>query len=66
MLHVLVVDDSAVVRAAYTKGLASDGDIKVVEGVGDPIEAHRCLQKWTPDVIVLDAEMPKIGGLAFL
>ena len=63
-LHVLVVDDSAVVRQAMTAILAHEGfDVTTAP---DPIIAGDRLRSFTPDVIVLDIEMPRMDGLSFL
>jgi len=64
-LHVLVVDDSAVVRQAITAILSSEPDI-VVQIASDPIIAEQKMATFTPDVIILDVEMPRMDGLTFL
>jgi two-component system chemotaxis response regulator CheB len=63
-LHVLVVDDSAVVRQALTAILAGAG--LEVTTAPDPIIASERLRSFTPDVMVLDLEMPRMDGLSFL
>jgi two-component system chemotaxis response regulator CheB len=62
--HVLVVDDSAVVRQALTAILSSAGFS--VEVAADPIFAQQKLARQRPDAIVLDVEMPRMDGLTFL
>lgn len=64
-LHVLVVDDSAVVREAMSMVLGSVGGIMVATAA-DPIIARRRIAVARPDVIVLDLEMPRVDGLTFL
>jgi len=64
-LHVLVVDDSAVVREAMTAVLA-DGDGMTVATAPNPIVARRRMALKRPDVIVLDLDMPEEDGLSFL
>ena len=64
-LNVLVIDDSAVVRQAVTAILSSEPDIKV-ETASDPIIAEQKMGRFSPDVIVLDLEMPRMDGLTFL
>lgn len=64
-LHVLVVDDSAVVREAMTSVLSAAGGITVATAA-DPIIARRLIAVERPDVILLDLEMPREDGLHFL
>lgn len=61
--NVLVVDDSAVVRQAFSMLLGRQFD---VETAADPIIAEQKLRKRRPDVIVLDLQMPRMDGLTFL
>ncbi|PTL76433.1 chemotaxis response regulator protein-glutamate methylesterase [Vitiosangium sp. GDMCC 1.1324] len=63
-LHVLVVDDSAVVREALTAVLRSGG--MSVATAADPLIAQEKIKRERPDVIVLDLEMPRMDGLSFL
>ena len=64
-LHVLVVDDSAVVRQVMAEVLSADGSFRVVTAP-DPIVAEMKIRLDRPDVIVLDLEMPRMDGLTFL
>jgi len=64
-LNVLVIDDSAVVRQAVSAILSSEADIKV-ETASDPLIAEQKMGRFSPDVIVLDLEMPRMDGLTFL
>jgi len=64
-LHVLVVDDSAVVRTALQALLAKDPGITVAVA-SDPIIAMTKIKMSRPDVIVLDLQMPRMDGLTFL
>lgn len=64
-MHVLVVDDSAVVRTAVTEILKSHSDVTVATAA-DPLLAIRKMAERRPDVILLDLAMPKMDGLTFL
>ncbi len=64
-LHVLVVDDSAVVRQAMTSILESAAGARVTVAA-DPLIAMRKMAQSRPDVILLDLEMPRMDGLSFL
>jgi two-component system chemotaxis response regulator CheB len=63
-IHVLVVDDSAVVRQALSSILGRVGHY--VTTAGDPVIAREKLKKARPHVIILDVEMPRVDGLTFL
>jgi two-component system, chemotaxis family, protein-glutamate methylesterase/glutaminase len=65
MIRVLVVDDSAVVRRLLTAALEREGDMESVTAV-DPYDARDKVVRFTPDVITLDIEMPRMDGLSFL
>jgi len=61
--HVLVVDDSAVVRQAFSMLLVQHFS---VETAADPLIAEKKMRKTRPDVVVLDLNMPRMDGLSFL
>jgi len=64
-IHVLIVDDSAVIRQVMTEIIKSDRQF-VLDSAADPIFAMRHMEKQWPDVIVLDVEMPRMDGITFL
>jgi len=64
-VHVLVVDDSAVVRQVMQAILETDRRIRV-SVAADPIIASVKMQKERPDVVITDLEMPRMDGLTFL
>lgn len=65
-IRVLVVDDSAVARAALTRGLSQDPNIEVVGQARDPFEARDQILALSPKVMTLDVEMPRMDGVEFL
>jgi len=65
-LKVLIVDDSATVRATMTEVLSSDPEIEVMGAAADPYHAAKLIQEEVPNVIVLDVEMPRMDGITFL
>jgi two-component system chemotaxis response regulator CheB len=64
-IHVLVVDDSAVVRQVMTAILGRARGMSV-SVAADPLLAMEKMRRSRPDVIVLDLEMPRMDGLTFL
>jgi two-component system chemotaxis response regulator CheB len=65
-VRVLIVDDSATMRAMIKATLAADPEITVVGEAADPHEARNAIKQFSPDVITLDIEMPNMDGLEFL
>jgi two-component system, chemotaxis family, protein-glutamate methylesterase/glutaminase len=65
-IRVLVVDDSAMVRAFLKRELSSAPDIEVVDTATDPFHARELIAKHKPDVLTLDIEMPRMDGITFL
>ncbi|MDZ4054031.1 MAG: response regulator, partial [Phenylobacterium sp.] len=66
IISVLVIDDSATMRALIRAALGRRPDLKVVGEAGDPLEAREAIRALNPDVITLDVEMPNMNGLEFL
>jgi two-component system chemotaxis response regulator CheB len=65
-VRVLVVDDSATMRALIRAALQRDPQIEVVGQAADPLEARQAIKALNPDVITLDVEMPNMNGIEFL
>ncbi len=65
-IKVLVVDDSALIRALLTEIINQEDDMKVIATARDPIIAREKIRDLEPDVITLDIEMPNMDGLEFL
>lgn len=65
-IRVLVVDDSALVRALMSELLGDDPGIEVVGTASDPYIAREKIKQLAPDVLTLDVEMPRMDGLTFL
>ena len=65
-IRVLVVDDSAFVRKAVGRMLATADDIEVVGFARDGEEGLALARELKPDVVTLDVRMPRLGGLETL
>lgn len=64
-IRVLSVDDSALMRQIMTEIINSHSDMEMVATAPDPLVA-RSHQKFNPDVLTTDVEMPRMDGLDFL
>ena len=65
-IRVLIVDDSAFMRTAISRMIASDPNISIVGTAGSGIEALQKIPSLNPDVITLDVQMPGLDGLQTL
>ncbi len=63
MIHVVVVDDHDLVRMGITRMLGDSADIKVVGEANSGEAAINLVKQKAPDVILLDVNMPNIGGV---
>jgi two-component system, chemotaxis family, protein-glutamate methylesterase/glutaminase len=66
MIRVFVVDDSAFVRRALTRVLATQPGFKVVGTAESGAEALAKVPATNPDFVTLDVEMPGMDGLQVL
>jgi len=66
MIHVMIIDDSAVIRAEVRGLLEAEPDMEVVAEAEDAFVARKLLDRVAPDVITLDVEMPRMDGITFL
>ena len=65
-IRVLIVDDSALIRAILTEVVNSFPDLEAVGAAAHPLQARDMIKALNPDVLTLDVEMPKMDGLTFL
>ena len=65
-VRVLVVDDSAFMRTALARMIASDPAFEVVATAGSGPSALEKIAVLDPDVVTLDVEMPGLNGLGTL
>jgi DNA-binding NarL/FixJ family response regulator len=60
---VLVVDDEALLRAAFTSLIDAEDDLRVVGEAADGRRAVELAERLSPDVIVMDVRMPGMDGI---
>lgn len=61
-ISVLLVDDHSIVRDGLRVLLEMEGDIQVIGGAADGLEAVRKVRELHPDVVVMDIAMPGLNG----
>jgi DNA-binding NarL/FixJ family response regulator len=64
MIRVLLVDDQAVVRRALRVRFHLEPDLEVVGEARSGREALLLAQTLTPDVVLMDIQMPEMDGIA--
>jgi len=64
MIRVVLADDHAVVRAGLKAVLSAAHDIEVVAEAKNGREAVSLVERFKPDVIVMDLSMPELDGTA--
>lgn len=65
-IKILIIDDSALIRALLSEIVNREPDLEVIGTAADPLIARERIKQLNPDVLTLDVEMPKMDGLAFL
>lgn len=64
--RVLIVDDSSVFRQIISKALEPEPDIEVAATAANGVIALRMVERKSPDVVILDVEMPEMDGIETL
>lgn len=62
-IRVLTVDDHPLLREGIAAVLEGEPDIQVVAEASNGAEAVEVFRKHQPDVVLMDLQMPKMGGL---
>lgn len=63
MIDVVLAEDEALLRSGLRLLLEFEGDIAVVAEAGDGEAALRAVQRHRPDVLLIDLQMPRVGGI---
>ncbi|MHC2332351.1 two-component system chemotaxis response regulator CheB [Bradyrhizobium sp. USDA 4454] len=65
-VRVMVVDDSVVIRGMISRWIGAEPDMEVVASLRTGLDAVNQLERFNPDVAVLDIEMPDLDGISAL
>ena len=65
-LRIAVVDDEPLARAVLCEFLASEANVEVVAQCANGFEAVKAVSELTPDLLLLDVQMPKLDGFEVL
>lgn len=66
MINIMITDDHSMIREGLKSLLELDGDIKVIAEAVDGQDCLNKLETVTPDVLLLDINMPVMNGLDVL
>jgi two-component system NarL family response regulator len=62
-IRLMLVEDHAVVRQGLAALLGAEDGLEVVGAVGDGVAAIELYNRVKPDVVLMDLQMPKMGGV---
>ena len=62
-ITVLLVDDHQIVRVGFRRLIETTSDIRVLAEAQSGEESYQLVYDLRPDVIIMDINMPGIGGL---
>ena len=65
-VNVMITDDHSMIREGLKQLLELEGDFKVVAEAADGVECISKLEEVTPEVLLLDINMPNMNGLEVL
>lgn len=65
-IRILIADDHSLVREGLTKILELEEDFEIVGQASNGYEAIEKIKELSPDVLLLDINMPVMGGIATL
>ena len=66
MIKVLIADNHPIVRLGIKQVLSSAADFEVIADVATTSELFEKLEEVTPDVVILEMDIPEINGIATL
>ena len=63
---IVIAEDQTIVRKGLSSLLESVENIEVIAEANDGLETIQCVEKYSPDLVLLDLAMPKLSGLSAL
>jgi DNA-binding NarL/FixJ family response regulator len=66
IFRIVIAEDHTILRDGLRSLLESRGDFEVVGEAADGMEAIRRINELAPDLVLLDLNMPKMGGISVI
>jgi DNA-binding NarL/FixJ family response regulator len=63
LASIILAEDHVMVRQGLRHIIQEDPTVQVIHEAGDGLELLALLEKSTPDMVILDISMPRLGGL---
>jgi len=61
---IVIAEDQKILREGLKSLLSSSDDFEVVGEAEDGLDAIRCVEKYNPNLLLLDLSMPKMSGIS--
>ena len=61
---IVIAEDQKILREGLKSLLSSSDDFEVVGEAEDGLNAVRCVEKFSPELLLLDLSMPKMSGIS--
>jgi two-component system response regulator NreC len=61
---IVIAEDQRIVREGLCSLLTPSDEYEIVGEAEDGLDAVRCVQKFKPDLVLLDLSMPRLNGIA--
>lgn len=66
MISIIIAEDQYMLRKAMVQLIEFNGQMNVIEDCGNGVDAFDFIEKYHPDIAILDIEMPGLTGLEVL
>jgi DNA-binding NarL/FixJ family response regulator len=63
IIRVVIADDHEIIRLSIRRAFTAAPEIKIVGEAKNGREAMDCVNRFSPDVLLLDIEMPEMNGM---
>ena len=61
--RIILADDHVLIRQGLRRLIEEDPELQVVDEAGDGLELLEILEKSSPDMVIIDINMPRLRGL---
>ena len=65
-MRIVIAEDHKILREGLKSLLSTVEDLEIVGEAADGLEAIQCVEKYHPDLLLLDLSMPKMNGISVM